>query len=134
MRTVDRDSSESTPLESGTFHVFSTDVDYSYLLGSKMGFRRQQLPRHTFYSVLTNSLTESMGWPNIKIQRTVVIITERCVSCFPPLILSVSQSRGTRGCRERGYNVSTSAGCGRGSSKTGQNWQLERGPSRQAAP
>ena len=46
----------------------------------------------------------------------------------------VSQSRGTRGCRERGYNVSTSAGCGRGSSKTGQNWQLERGPSRQAAP
>jgi hypothetical protein len=67
MRTVDRDSSESTPLESGTFHVFSTDVDYSYLLGSKMGFRRQQLPRHTFYSVLTNSLTESMGWPNIKL-------------------------------------------------------------------
>jgi|688.fasta_scaffold14330_15 hypothetical protein len=93
MRTVDRDSSESTPLESGTFHVFSTDVDYSYLLGSKMGFRRQQLPRHTFYSVLTNSLTESMGWPNIKIQRTVVIITERCVSCFPPLILSVRQIR-----------------------------------------
>jgi hypothetical protein len=62
-----------------------------------------------------------------------LLATPPQASCLP-LKGSVSQSRGTRGCRERGYNVSTSAGCGRGSSKTGQNWQLERGPSRQAAP
>jgi len=35
--------------------------------------------------------------------------------------------------RERGYNVHTSAGCGRGSSEAGQNRQLERSTSRQAA-
>jgi len=39
----------------------------------------------------------------------------------PLLILSVSQSRGMRGGCRRGYNVSTSAGCGGGSSKASQN-------------
>lgn len=47
---------------------------------------------------------------------------------------SVSQSRGMFRSRMRGYNVSTPGGRGRGSSETGQNWQLEGGPSRQAAP
>ena len=45
---------------------------------------------------------------------------------------SVSKSRVMRGSRLRGYNVSTSAGRGHGSSEAGQNRQLERGPSRQA--
>jgi transposase-like protein len=44
----------------------------------------------------------------------------------------VRQSREMRGSRERGYNVTTSAGRGHGSSEAGQNRQLERGPSRQA--
>lgn len=43
----------------------------------------------------------------------------------------VSQSREMRGSRVRGYNVSTSAGYGHGSSEAGENRQLERGPSRQ---
>jgi hypothetical protein len=46
------------------------------------------------------------------------------------VMASVSQSREMRGSRVRGYNVSTSAGRGHGSSETGQNRQLERGPSR----
>jgi len=50
----------------------------------------------------------------------------------PLLILSVSQSREMRGSPVRGYNVSTFAGRGHGSSEAGQNRQLERGPSRQA--
>ena len=44
----------------------------------------------------------------------------------------VSQSREMRGSRVRGYNVSTPADRGHGSSEAGQNRQLERGPSRQA--
>jgi hypothetical protein len=43
---------------------------------------------------------------------------------------AVSQGRGMRESRERGYNVRTSAGCGRGTSEAGQNRQLERGASR----
>ena len=49
-----------------------------------------------------------------------------------PLRGSVSHSREMRGSRVRGYNVSTSADRGHGSSEAGQNRQLERGPSRQA--
>jgi hypothetical protein len=55
-----------------------------------------------------------------------------CRDSRPLLIWSVSQSREMRGSRVRGYNVSTSADRGHGSSEAGQNRQLERGPSRQA--
>ena len=49
-----------------------------------------------------------------------------------PLKGRVSHSREMRGSSVRGYNVSTSAGRGHGSSEASQNRQLERGPSRQA--
>ena len=51
----------------------------------------------------------------------------------PLLNASVSQSRAMRGGYQRGYNVSTSAGCGLGSGEAGQNWQLARDPPRKAA-
>jgi hypothetical protein len=44
-----------------------------------------------------------------------------------------SQSRAMRGGYQRGYNVSTSVGCGLGSGEAGQNWQLARDPPRKAA-
>ncbi len=71
--------------------------------------------------------------PNIKMQKAGAKGELLLLGFCPLLISSVSQSRAMRGGYQRGYNVSTSAGCGLGSGEVGQNWQLARDPPRKAA-
>ena len=53
--------------------------------------------------------------------------------CLPLRGSVNTQSRGMHERRGRDYNVVTPEGCSRGSSEAGQNRQLKRDPSRQAA-
>ena len=54
----------------------------------------------------------------------------RFIESYENVLNGVSQSREMLGNRVRGYNVSTSAGRGHGSSEAGQNRQLKGDPPR----